>query len=149
MDAGASSLSVTSNDMLNAKINRRKVQQDKELMANRLNRLRQEALNLRARHARLTSTQEDVHGVRLHLVRLRKLLGLVRRREKLKAQIAGLHQAYLEAQVKIQKQLGGGPLLLLEPRSLPLSLSSDFFLSPFGPIGKPSSDGKGSKAGEV
>ena len=42
MDAGASSLSVTSNDMLNAKINRRKVQQDKELMANRLNRLRQE-----------------------------------------------------------------------------------------------------------
>ena len=32
MDAGASSLSVTSNDMLNAKINRRKVQQDKELM---------------------------------------------------------------------------------------------------------------------
>ena len=72
-----------------------------------LNRLRMEALNLRAKQARLTSTQEDVRGVRTHLLRLRKLLSLVRRREKLKAQISGLQQAYFEAQVKIRKQLSG------------------------------------------
>ena len=66
---------------------------------------------MRARQSRLSTAQTDVLGLRMHLHRMRRLLSLVVRREKLKAQIAALHQAHFEACAKQRKasyNLGSG-----------------------------------------
>ena len=68
-----------------------------------LSRLRQEAAQLRARQSHLSTAQTDVLGLRMHLHRMRRLLSLVVRREKLKSQIAALHQAHFEACAKQRK----------------------------------------------
>ena len=73
-----------------------------------LNRLRQEAEQMRARQAHLSLAHADVLGLRLHLQRVRRLLALVKRREKLKAQISALGQAHFEAQVKLLRKSGQG-----------------------------------------
>ena len=56
-----------------------------------------------ARQAQLSTAHTDVIGLRLHLHRTRRLLSLIKRREKLKAQVAALHQAHFEACVKQRK----------------------------------------------
>ena len=68
-----------------------------------LSRLRQDAMQMRARQAQLSTAHTDVIGLRLHLHRTRRLLSLIKRREKLKAQVAALHQAHFEACVKQRK----------------------------------------------
>ena len=73
-----------------------------------LNRLRQEAEQMRARQAHLSLAHTDVLGLRLHLQRVRQLLALVKRREKLKAQISALGQAHFEAEVKLLRKSGQG-----------------------------------------
>ena len=73
-----------------------------------LNRLRQEAAQMRARQAHLSLAHADVLGLRLHLQRVRRLLALVKRREKLKAQISALGQAHFEAEVKLLRKSGQG-----------------------------------------
>jgi hypothetical protein len=78
-----------------------------------LARLRQEALHLRARQAQLSTAHTDVLGLRQRLVRMRRLLNLVKRRERLKAQVAALHQAHFEAVVKERKLCNGGAASLL------------------------------------
>ena len=62
---------------------------------------------MRARQTRLSTLNTDVLGLRLHLHRMRRLLSLVKRREKLKAQVAALHQAHFEIAVKHRKAGGG------------------------------------------
>ena len=58
-----------------------------------LSRLRREAAEKKAMHARLSSAHTELFRLRSHLVRVRHLLSLVKRREKLKHQIAALGQA--------------------------------------------------------
>ena len=76
-----------------------KRQQDPEQLP-LLGRLRQEAAQMRARRAQFSSAQSDVLSLRVHLQRVRRLLALSKRREKLKAQIAALSQSHFEAVLK-------------------------------------------------
>lgn len=73
-----------------------------------LSRLRQEAAQIRARQARLSTAHTDVIELRTHLHRMKRLLALVKRRERLKAQICALHQAHFETCVKQRRQLLNG-----------------------------------------
>jgi len=59
---------------------------------------------MRQREARLSTARTDVLALRVHFQRMRRLLGLVKRREKLKAQIAALHQAQFEARLKLRQR---------------------------------------------
>ncbi|KAL1524070.1 hypothetical protein AB1Y20_018981 [Prymnesium parvum] len=78
---------------------RRKRHHDSEKLP-LLSRLRREAAEMKARHARLSTTHSELYRLRSHLVRVRHLLSLVKRREKLKHQIAALTQVLFEARLE-------------------------------------------------
>ena len=84
-----------------------------------LSRLRQEAAQMRARQAHSSTALTDVVGLRDELIRMRRLLTLIKRREKLKAQIAQLHQAHFEMLAKERKAAGGFPSATQSPGLLP------------------------------
>ena len=90
-------------------------------------------MQLRARQAHSSTALADVMGLRDELMRMKRLLGLVKRREKLKLQIAQLQQAHFEVLVKERKAAGGFPSTA-SPALLPRAESSSS-LPPEGSAG--------------
>uniref|UniRef100_A0A7S3F177 Uncharacterized protein n=1 Tax=Haptolina ericina TaxID=156174 RepID=A0A7S3F177_9EUKA len=65
-----------------------------------LSRLRREAAEMNARRARLATAHTELFRMRSHLVRVRRILVLIQRREKLKRHVAAMNQALFEAQME-------------------------------------------------